>query len=79
MVQESCLATASGAILASAAGLFLLDGLAVQFSMGAFGLRIDAPALLAGLGAGLLLGLVGALPPAVRCLRVPIPESLKSI
>ena len=79
MVQESCLATAAGAVLASAVGLFLLDGLAVQFSMGAFGLRIDAPALLAGLSAGLLLGLLGALPPAYRCLRLPIPESLKSI
>ena len=79
MIQESCLATAAGAVLASAAGLFLLDGLAVQFSMGAFGLRIDPPALLVGLGAGLLLGLLGALPPAYRCLRLPIPESLKSI
>jgi ABC-type antimicrobial peptide transport system permease subunit len=79
MVQESCLATAAGAVLACAAGLLLLDGLAVQFSMGAFGLRIDAPALMAGLGAGLVLGVVGALPPAFRCLRLPIPESLKSI
>ncbi len=78
MIQESCLATAAGALLASAVGLFLLDGLAVQFSMGAFGLRIDAQALLIGLGAGLLLGLFGALPPAYRCLRLPIPESLKS-
>ena len=79
MIQESCLATAAGAVLASAAGLFLLDGLAVQFSMGAFGLRIDAPALLVGLGAGLMLGLLGALPPAYRCLRLPISESLRSI
>lgn len=78
MIQESCVATASGALLASATALFLLDGLAVQFSMGAFGLRIDAPALLVGLGAGLLLGLLGALPAAYRCLRLSIPVSLKS-
>ncbi len=79
MVQESCLATAAGAVIASAVGLFVLNGIAVQFSMGAFGLQIDAPALLVGLGAGLALGLLGALPPAYRCLRLPIPESLKSI
>lgn len=79
MLQESCLASATGALVACAAALFLLDGVAVQFSMGAFGLLIDAPALLAGLGAGLLLGLLGTVAPAYRCLKLPIPESLKSI
>lgn len=79
MLQESCLATAAGALLACAVAVFFLDGVAVQFSMGAFGLLIDAPALLVGLGAGLLLGLLGTVAPAYRCLRLPIPESLKSI
>jgi ABC-type antimicrobial peptide transport system permease subunit len=31
-----------------------------------------------GLGAGLLLGVLGALLPAWRCLRLPIAESLKA-
>jgi len=79
LVQESCLASATGTLIACAIGVFLLDGLAVQFSMGAFGLRIDAPALLFALSVGLLLGLLGALPPAYRCLKLPIPESLKSV
>jgi ABC-type antimicrobial peptide transport system permease subunit len=79
LVQESCLATATGAVLAAVVALVFLDGLAVQFSMGAFGLRVDAPVLLLGLGAGLVLGVVGALPPAYRCLRLPIPESLKAV
>ncbi len=79
LVQESCLTMIAGALLACAAALVFLDGLAVQFSIGAFGLRIDAPVLLTGMGAGLALGLIGALPPAFRCLRLPIPESLKSI
>jgi putative ABC transport system permease protein len=78
LVQESCLAAASGAVVAAMVALAMLDGVAVQFSMGAFGLRIDAPVLAIGLLAGVLLGVLGALPPAVRCLRLPIPESLKA-
>jgi putative ABC transport system permease protein len=79
LVQESVLATAAGALIAALAGLLLLDGLAVRFSMGAFGLRVDALAMIVGLSAGILLGLVGSLPPAWRCLRLSIPTALKSI
>ncbi|MCZ7648310.1 MAG: ABC transporter permease [Planctomycetota bacterium] len=78
MVQESTLATLAGALLAAAAGLVFLDGLAVRFSMGAFGLVLDAPVLALGLLAGLVLGIVGALPPAWHCLRPAIPEALKA-
>lgn len=78
LIQESCLASAAGALIACAIGVFLLDGLAVQFSMGSFGLRIDAPALLVGLCVGVGLGVLGAIPPAIRCLKLPIPEALKS-
>jgi ABC-type lipoprotein release transport system permease subunit len=78
LVQESVLATAAGALLAAAAALALLDGLAVRFSMGAFGLVVDGPVLVAGLGAGMVLGVLGALPPAWRALRMPITEALKS-
>ena len=78
LVQESVLATAAGALLAAAAALAVLDGLAVRFSMGAFGLVVDAPVLAAGLAAGLLLGVAGALPPAWRALKMPINEALKA-
>ena len=78
LVQESVLATAAGALLAAAAGLLLLDGLTVRFSMGVFGLVIDSSVLLLALAAGLFLGVIGALPPAYRCLRLPIAEALKS-
>ncbi len=78
LVQESVLATVTGALLAAGVGLVFLDGVAVSFSMGAFGLVLDADVLLMGLGAGLLLGLVGALPPAWRCLRMPVSEALKA-
>lgn len=79
LVQESVLATCAGSLLAATLGLLLLDGLAVRFSMGAFGLRVDALAMIIGLSSGLLLGLVGSLPPAWRCLRLSIPVALKSI
>lgn len=78
LVQESVLMTAAGALLASAVGATMLDGVAVRFSMGAFGLRVDPFVLGVGLSAGLILGLVGALPPAWRCLRLEIPEALKA-
>ena len=78
LTEESLFAAACGAIIGSAVGLLLLDGLAIRFSMGAFALTLDPPVMLAGLLAGLGVGLIGALPPAVRCLRLPIPEALKA-
>lgn len=79
LVQESVLATSAGALAACAIGILLLDGLAIRFSMGAFGLVVDPAVLTLGLCAGLALGLFGALPPAARCLRLPIPVALKSV
>jgi putative ABC transport system permease protein len=78
LVEESLLASAGGTVLAAMLALLLLDGLTVQFSAGVFGLLVDAPVVAVGLTAGLLLGCVGALPPAFRCLRLPIPEALKA-
>jgi putative ABC transport system permease protein len=77
-VQESVLAAAAGALIGAALCLVLLDGLAVRFSMGAFGLILDGPTIAIGLLAGLALGLVGSLPPTLRCLRMSINESLKA-
>lgn len=77
-VQESLLAATAGALIAAMLCLWLLDGIAVRFSMGAFGLILDGPTIALGLGAGIVLGLVGALPPTLRCLRMPITESLKA-
>ncbi|MFM9956521.1 MAG: ABC transporter permease, partial [Phycisphaerales bacterium] len=72
MIQESTLATAAGGLIACAVGVFLLDGLAVRFSMGAFGLVIDETVIGLGLLCGLALGVAGALPPAIRCLKPTI-------
>ncbi|GDX98676.1 ABC transporter substrate-binding protein [Phycisphaerae bacterium] len=79
MIQESTLATAAGGLIACAVGVFLLDGVAVRFSMGAFGLKIDEAVIGLGLLTGLALGVVGALPPAIRCLKPTIPVALKAV
>ncbi|HOD81905.1 MAG: FtsX-like permease family protein [Planctomycetes bacterium ADurb.Bin126] len=78
LIQESTLASLGGALLAALLGVLVLDGLAVRFSLGAFGLRIDSYILVLGLLSGLALGVLGALPPAWRCLRLPITTALKT-
>ncbi len=78
LVQESLLTVAAGALPALVIASFLLDGAGVRFSMGVFSLSVDAACVASGLGAGLLLGVVGSLPPAIRCLRTAIPTALKS-
>lgn len=77
-LQESLLAAASGAVIGSLISIVLLDGISIRFSMGAFGLLIDAPTIGFGIAIGLLLGVVGSIPPALRCLRLPIAEALKA-
>ncbi len=78
LIQESVLISLTGALLASTVALILLEGVAVKISMGAFALVLDAPTLAIGLAAGLVLGVVGAIPPTLNCLRQPITEALKS-
>jgi putative ABC transport system permease protein len=78
LVQESVLASSIGALLACGIGLLVLDRLVIRFSMGVFGISIDASVLMLGLLSGLLLGILGAAIPAWRCLRRPIPEALRA-
>jgi putative ABC transport system permease protein len=77
-VQESMLAAAAGAVIGAALCLAVLDGVSIRFSMGAFGLLLDGPTIGFGITAGLLLGLIGSIPPTLRCLRLPIAEALKA-
>jgi hypothetical protein len=78
LVLESTVACLTGALLAAGAGLLLLDGIAVEFTMGSFGIAVDAVALLSALISGLLLGVTGALPAIARCLVLSIPSALRS-
>jgi len=79
LIQEAVLLAAAGSLLAATVALTLINGAAVRFTMGAFFLRIDSVALAVGCGTGLLLGVVGAIPPALRALRLPIAEGLKAV
>lgn len=79
LLQEGMLLAATASLLAGLVALFWLNGTAVRFTMGAFALRVDSVALLVGCGTGLLLGMVGALPPAIKALRLPVAESLKAV
>lgn len=77
LAEESVFAAACGGLIGAAIGLGFLDGLAVRFSMGAFALHLDAPVVFIAIAGGLLVGFLGAIPPAVRCLRLPITEALR--
>ena len=79
LIQEGLVLAAAASLLAGLAALLLVNGLSVRFTMGAFALRVDGATLLIGCGVGLLLGGVGAIPPALKALRRPIAESLKAI
>jgi putative ABC transport system permease protein len=78
LVQESLLACLAGTLLASLAALLLLDGLTIPFSIGAFTLSVTPTVALSGLATGVLLGTIGSLPPAFRCLTPPLPAALRS-
>jgi ABC-type antimicrobial peptide transport system permease subunit len=78
LLQESLLAAAAGALVGAVLAHVLVDGHAVRFSMGVFELQVDAVAVFVGMLSGVLLGSIGALPPAIRCLRQPIPSALRA-
>jgi ABC-type lipoprotein release transport system permease subunit len=78
LMQEGVLLAAAASLLAAVIALVFVNEAAVRFTMGAFELRIDRIAVLFGCGVGLLLGMLGAVPPAIRALRMDIVEGLKA-
>ena len=79
VLQEGVLLAAAASLLAGGIAVTMLNGMAVRFTMGAFTLRIDSVAVLIGCGVGLLLGVLGALPPAFKALRESVAISLKAV
>ncbi len=78
LIQESLLATLTGTLLAFVVAYFMLDGLTVPFSVGTFSLTLTPMVIGVGLVAGFLLGTLGTLPPAIRCLSPALPSALRS-
>jgi putative ABC transport system permease protein len=79
LIQEGLVLAAAASQLAALLALIVFDGRGVRFTMGAFPLRIDGGALLIGCVAGLALGLLGAVPPSIRALRMPVVDALKAV
>lgn len=78
LIQESLIACLAGTLLASTLALLLLEGRTIPFSIGAFTVTISPQIALAGLVTGILLGVLGAIPPAIRCLKPSLPKALRS-
>lgn len=77
LVQESTLACLIGTLIASIVAMMWLDGRTIPFSIGAFTIGIGPGVATTGLLTGVLLGLLGALPPAIRCLKPSLPSALR--
>lgn len=77
LIQESTLACLTGALLASLLAVLLLDGRTVPFSIGSFALEVGPGVAIAGIATGFFLGLLGALPPAIRCLKPSLHSALR--
>jgi len=78
LIQESLLATLTGTLLAFVLAYFFLDGRTVPFSIGTFTLTLTPAVIVSGLVTGVLLGSIGTLPPAFRCLLPSLPKALRS-
>jgi ABC-type antimicrobial peptide transport system permease subunit len=78
LIQEGVVLAATASLSAALIALLFVNNASVRFTMGAFALRVDDVAVLIGCGVGLSLGIFGAIPPAIRALRLPIVDGLKA-
>jgi putative ABC transport system permease protein len=79
LVQEATLLSTAAALGACIIALAVVDGAAVRFTMGAFVLEIDSVGIAVACAVAVLLGIVGALPPALKAMRLPVVEAIKAI
>lgn len=79
LVQEATLLACAGTLMACVLGFILIDGAAVRFTMGAFMLRVDSVGIAVACGVAALLGVVGALPPSLKAMRLSVVEAIKAI
>jgi len=79
LVQEAVLLAMVGTLLATSVALALVNGAAVRFTMGAFALKVDSFAVVIACATGLLLGLLGAIPPAIKAMRLSVVDGIKAV
>lgn len=79
LIQEATLLSCGGALVACLLGLLFVNGAAVRFTMGAFMLRVDSVGIAIACGTAVILGVVGAIPPAAKAMRLPVIEAIKAI
>lgn len=75
-VAESLAIAALGGVLGCAAGWFA-NGFSTRFATGAFSIVVDSATLGAGLTVAAMIGVLGALPPALKGSRMPITAALQ--
>jgi putative ABC transport system permease protein len=76
-LQESTLAAMSGAAVAGFLASTLSGRFTLYFSTGAFTPELAPETAWLGLLTGAALGVIGAIPPALRCLVPPLPAALR--
>jgi ABC-type lipoprotein release transport system permease subunit len=79
LIQEAVLLSTTASLLAAVIAIFVINGTAVRFTMGAFALRVDSVAILVGCGTGLLLGVLGAIPPAWKAMQHSVVDGLRAV
>lgn len=79
LIQEAVLLSTTASLVAAVLAIFVINGTAVRFTMGAFALRVDSIAILVGCGTGLLLGVFGAIPPAWKAMQHSVVDGLKAV
>jgi putative ABC transport system permease protein len=76
-VVESLVMSVAGGVLGLLVGS-LANGIPMKMSQGAFYLCVDGTVVAVALGLTFLMGFIGGLLPAIRCLRLSIPESFRA-
>lgn len=78
LIQESLLTTLAGTWIALALAAVMFADRVVFFSIGSFALTLDGGLLAVALATGFLMGVLGTLPPAYRCLGTHLPTALRT-
>ena len=79
IIQEATLLASAGALAACVIAIVFVHGEAVRFTMGAFMLQVDSVGIAVACAVAVILGVVGALPPAIKAMKRPVVESLNAI